>query len=101
MTFLRLAGALLGLAAVWAQQSPLTAAESWAPAILSATTDAFINSVLKDWNTPGGVSVAVVRQDARGEWQVETKGYGNASLDGTPMTEHHLFGIASNSKVQL
>ncbi|KAF9043852.1 beta-lactamase/transpeptidase-like protein, partial [Hymenopellis radicata] len=68
--------------------------------VLNPTADKFIRSVLSEWNTPGGVAVAVVQRDSlSGEWRVETKGYGNASLDGTPMTEDSLFGIASNSKL--
>ncbi|KAJ7645754.1 beta-lactamase/transpeptidase-like protein [Mycena rosella] len=41
--------------------------------ILSPKLDSFINNVLAEWNTAGGVAVAVVRMDAQGGWLVETK----------------------------
>ncbi|KAJ7243609.1 beta-lactamase/transpeptidase-like protein [Mycena haematopus] len=68
--------------------------------ILNARVDAAIHSILKDFNIPGGVSVAVVHksQDSSG-WRVETKGYGLAKVDGTRVTEDTLFGIGSNSKL--
>lgn len=67
--------------------------------LLSADTDAFINKVLTDWNTAGGAAVAVVRRNSQGAWEVETKGYGTASSDGTKVTEQTLFPLGSNSKV--
>ncbi|KAG7440581.1 beta-lactamase/transpeptidase-like protein [Guyanagaster necrorhizus] len=67
--------------------------------VLSPHVDAFISGILAEWNTPGGVSVAVVQKHGDGTWSVETKGYGNASADGRQMTEDSLFFIASNSKL--
>ncbi|GLB41349.1 putative beta-lactamase [Lyophyllum shimeji] len=67
--------------------------------VLNANTEAFISQVLADWNSAGGFAVAVVRRDASGAWQVETKGYGIATADGGKMTEHTRFNIASNSKL--
>ncbi|KAF8067004.1 beta-lactamase/transpeptidase-like protein [Lyophyllum atratum] len=67
--------------------------------VLNANTEAFINQVLADWNSPGGFAVAVVRKDAQGAWQVETKGYGIAGFDGRKMTQNTRFAIASNSKL--
>ncbi|KAJ7144404.1 hypothetical protein C8R44DRAFT_539629, partial [Mycena epipterygia] len=65
--------------------------------ILNPEVDAAIHSILKDFNSPGGLGIAVVRKDAHG-WTVETKGYGIAKADGTKVTEDTLFSIASNSK---
>ncbi|PBK88353.1 beta-lactamase/transpeptidase-like protein [Armillaria gallica] len=67
--------------------------------VLSPHVDAFISDILAEWNTPGGVSVAVVKKHSDGTWTVETKGYGNASTDGRKMTGDSLFCIASNSKL--
>ncbi len=77
---------------VLAQQFP------FAP-ILNAEIDAFINDLLSDWNSPGGVSVAVVRKTGNDTRNVETKGYGVAKADGTDVTAQTLFAIGSNSKV--
>ncbi|KAK0458256.1 beta-lactamase/transpeptidase-like protein [Desarmillaria tabescens] len=78
------------------QQNPLFLTRN---PVLSPRVDAFISDILAEWNTPGGVSVAVVKKDSDGTWTVETKGYGNASVDGRQMTEDSLFYIASNSKL--
>ncbi|KAF5365311.1 hypothetical protein D9758_005454 [Tetrapyrgos nigripes] len=67
--------------------------------ILNSDVDAFIEGLLRSWNSPGGISVAVVRQSDDGEWDVEVKGYGFARVDGKKMSEHSLVGIASNSKL--
>jgi hypothetical protein len=67
--------------------------------VLNSETDAFINQVLADWNSAGGIGVAVVRKDEQVLWNVETKGYGIATIDGSKVTEHTLFAIGSNSKV--
>jgi CubicO group peptidase (beta-lactamase class C family) len=67
--------------------------------VLNDETDSFINQVLADWNSVGGVGVAVVRKDEQGVWNIETKGYGIATIDEKKVTEHTLFGIGSNSKV--
>ena len=71
--------------------------------ILTPEIDDFIEGVLSSWNSPGGVSVAVVKfEEPEGTWRVETKGYGIANLaDGKQMTEDSLLCIASNSKVSL
>ncbi|KAF9496817.1 hypothetical protein BDN71DRAFT_1505490 [Pleurotus eryngii] len=67
--------------------------------ILNAEIDAFINDLLTDWNSPGGVSVAVVRKTRNNTWNVETKGYGVAKADGTNVTAQTLSDIGSNSKL--
>lgn len=68
--------------------------------VLTDETDAFINQLLTEWNTPGGVAVAVVRKDSKGIWNVETKGYGLATASGAKVTENTRFSIGSNSKVK-
>jgi CubicO group peptidase (beta-lactamase class C family) len=68
--------------------------------VLNNDTEAFIQHVLANYSSPGGVGVAVVRKDSTGLWQIETKGYGVATLaNGTNVTENTLFAIGSNSKV--
>ncbi|KAG5643819.1 hypothetical protein DXG03_009596 [Asterophora parasitica] len=70
------------------------------PQVLTAETDKFINDLLAEWNSPAGLSVAVVRKDEQGQWNVETKGYGVATLaNKTQVTEKTLFAIGSNSKL--
>jgi CubicO group peptidase (beta-lactamase class C family) len=69
--------------------------------ILTSDIDDFVNNILAEWNSPAGISVAVVRQDGQGGWVVETKGYGNAKADGTKVTADTLFSIGSESKVNL
>lgn len=72
------------------------------PAILDAQTDAFINKVLLDWKSPGGVSIAFVKKNDQGQWvNIETKGYGRATYAGDKVTENTTFSIGSNSKVKL
>ncbi|KAK1222394.1 hypothetical protein PQX77_014727 [Marasmius sp. AFHP31] len=68
--------------------------------ILTPKIDEFIEGILSSWNSPGGVSVAVVKlEEPEGSWRIETKGYGVANLDGGKrMTEESLVCIASNSK---
>ena len=68
--------------------------------VLNSNISAFINQLLTEYKSPGGIGVAVVSQDSRGTWKVETKGYGIATLgDGSNVTENTLFAIGSNSKV--
>ncbi|KAJ7636291.1 hypothetical protein FB45DRAFT_704707, partial [Roridomyces roridus] len=66
--------------------------------ILSPAIDSFISQTLKEWNSPGGMAVAVVRADGQGGWSVETKGYGVASANGSKITPDTIFPIGSNSK---
>ncbi|KAK7042563.1 beta-lactamase class penicillin binding protein [Favolaschia claudopus] len=80
-------------------QRPFQLSESSSDAILTDNVDAAIDSILQNFKTPGGVGVAVVRKKPDSEWNVETKGYGLAKLDGTKITEETLFGIGSNSKL--
>ncbi|KAG6886938.1 hypothetical protein C0995_003070 [Termitomyces sp. Mi166 len=68
-------------------------------AVLNNITDAFIEKVLSDWGSPGGVGIAVVRRDGQDNWTVETKGYGVATANGSQVTEKTLFAIGSNSKL--
>ncbi|KAJ7136758.1 beta-lactamase/transpeptidase-like protein [Mycena epipterygia] len=72
--------------------------ETSAP-ILNARLDDAIWDILKEFKTPGGLAVAVVRKTAEGTWQLEIKGYGNASLAGDKITGNTLFTIGSNSKL--
>ncbi|KAK7050032.1 hypothetical protein VNI00_005464 [Paramarasmius palmivorus] len=68
--------------------------------ILTPEIDGFIEGILSSWNSPGGVSVAVVKQNDEGSWHVETKGYGIAKVaEGKKMDEDSLLCIASNSKL--
>ena len=70
--------------------------------VLNANISAFINGLLAEYGSPGGIGVAVVSQGLSGTWNVETKGYGVATLaDGSNVTENTLFAIGSNSKVIL
>ena len=83
---------LWGIASIVAQQTPNN--------VLNSGIDTFINQILSDWNSPGGVGIAVVQRDSQsGTWNVETKGYGIANLNGSNVTENTLFPIGSNSKV--
>ncbi|KAJ6469452.1 beta-lactamase/transpeptidase-like protein [Mycena sanguinolenta] len=67
--------------------------------ILSSEIDVFINNILAEWNSPGGVAVAVVRKDGQGGWLVETKGYGIATVNGSKVTPDTIFSVGSNSKL--
>ncbi|KAG6819427.1 hypothetical protein H0H93_011954, partial [Arthromyces matolae] len=67
--------------------------------ILNNTTDTFINNLLSEWGSTGGLSVAFVQGDGQGNWTVETKGYGTATVNGSQVTENTLFNIGSNSKL--
>ncbi|KAJ6552199.1 beta-lactamase/transpeptidase-like protein [Mycena vulgaris] len=79
-------------------QQPLQLLNS--DAILNPKIDEAINSILKDFSSPGGVGVAVVRKGEQGSgWRIETKGYGIAKVDGTKVTKETLFSIGSNSKL--
>lgn len=79
--------------------SVLRASAQSPDSVLNDDFTAFIDQLLTDWNSPGGVAVAVVRQTEQGTWNVETKGYGVAKGDGSKVDENTLFAIASNSKV--
>jgi CubicO group peptidase (beta-lactamase class C family) len=67
--------------------------------LITPGLDTWISGLLKEWNSPGGLSMAVVKQHDDDEW-VETRGYGLAREDGTKADENILFGIGSNSKVR-
>ncbi|RDB19643.1 hypothetical protein Hypma_013343 [Hypsizygus marmoreus] len=68
--------------------------------ILDDETEKFVNKILTEWKSPGGVAIAFVKKNERGEWvNVETKGYGRATASGKPVTENTTFNIASNSKL--
>ncbi|KAE9402063.1 beta-lactamase/transpeptidase-like protein, partial [Gymnopus androsaceus JB14] len=72
------------------------------PEFLTETIDKFIDDLLSSWNSPAGISVAVVQKNFVDEtWHIETKGYGIAKADGAKMTENSLICIASNSKVNI
>jgi hypothetical protein len=57
---MRLLIAALWLCAVYANQVPFANSKA---EILDAQADDFINHILKEWNSPGGIGVAVVRRD--------------------------------------
>jgi CubicO group peptidase (beta-lactamase class C family) len=80
--------------------SSIASAQRTQNALLNEEADAFINQVLKDFNSPGGAAVALVRRDDQGTWVVEKKGYGAATANGNKATENTLFAIGSNSKVR-
>ncbi|KAL0577108.1 hypothetical protein V5O48_004861 [Marasmius crinis-equi] len=69
--------------------------------IITPQVDTFIQGILSEWGSAGGVSVAVVRLDPNSsDWTVETKGYGTARLsDNSSVTADTLFSIGSNSKL--
>ncbi|KAF8193253.1 beta-lactamase/transpeptidase-like protein [Mycena galopus ATCC 62051] len=67
--------------------------------LLTPPLDSAISDILKECKTPGGVGVAVVRKTAQGTWQLESKGYGNATGKGDKITADTLFRIGSNSKL--
>ncbi|KAJ3740199.1 beta-lactamase/transpeptidase-like protein [Lentinula detonsa] len=85
------------------EQQPLLAQESvktvTAKNILTLQIDSFIEQVLSDWNSAGGVGIAVVQRNEDGSWNVENKGYGIAKTDGSKVTGDTLFAIGSNSKL--
>ncbi|KAJ7146054.1 beta-lactamase/transpeptidase-like protein [Mycena epipterygia] len=67
--------------------------------ILTSDIDTFVTNTLAEWNSPAGISIAVVRQNGQGGWIVETKSYGNAKADGTKVTSDTRFAIGSESKL--
>ncbi|KAJ6563803.1 beta-lactamase/transpeptidase-like protein [Mycena capillaripes] len=67
--------------------------------ILNARLETAIWDILREFKTPGGVGVALVRKTAQGTWQLESTGYGNATSHGDPITRDTLFPIGSNSKL--
>ncbi|KAF7338793.1 Beta-lactamase class penicillin binding protein [Mycena sanguinolenta] len=85
----------LSLALLTLYASSTTRADPNGTAILNPEVDAAVNAILADWNTPGGVAIAVVRRDDSGGWQIETKGYGTAKADGTKIGPDTLFDILS------
>ncbi|KAF8064240.1 beta-lactamase/transpeptidase-like protein [Lyophyllum atratum] len=68
--------------------------------ILDDETEKFVNQILMDWKSPGGLSIAFVKKNEQGDWvNIETKGYGRANAAGAKVTENTLFNMASNSKL--
>ncbi|KAJ7038058.1 beta-lactamase/transpeptidase-like protein [Mycena alexandri] len=91
--------AALAVASSAQDQQPLSSGNSRAE-ILTPKLEAAIDAILKEFNSPAGVGVAVVQKSSTsGEWTVETAGYGVAKIDGTKVTSDTLFGIGSNSKL--
>ncbi|KAJ6471138.1 beta-lactamase/transpeptidase-like protein, partial [Mycena vitilis] len=69
--------------------------------ILTPEIDAYIASQLSFWNS-SGLSVAVVKKRPNdGTWDVEFGSYGQANVDGAPITPDTVFAIASDSKLFL
>ncbi|KAF8217633.1 beta-lactamase/transpeptidase-like protein [Mycena galopus ATCC 62051] len=89
----------LTLLAICRTSSTSSTSSNGTDTILTPDLDAAITSILADWNTPGGVAVAVVRLDDDGDWQIETKGYGTAQADGTQISPDTIFNLGSNSKL--
>jgi CubicO group peptidase (beta-lactamase class C family) len=94
--------AFLGLAASTSANAGLSAElrNVTQQELITPKLDTWISGLLKEWNSPGGLSVAVVKQHDDDEWVLETRGYGLAREDGTKVDENTLFGIGSNSKVR-
>ncbi|KAF8217636.1 beta-lactamase/transpeptidase-like protein [Mycena galopus ATCC 62051] len=89
----------LGTLAVCHASSTSSILSNGTATILTAEIDAAITSILADWNTPGGVAVAVVRLNDDGAWEIETKGYGTAQANGNQISPNTVFNIGSNSKL--
>ncbi|KAJ6469361.1 beta-lactamase/transpeptidase-like protein [Mycena sanguinolenta] len=85
----------LSLALLTGYAPSTTLADPNGTAILNPEVDAAVNAILADWNTPGGVAIAVVHMDDSGGWQIETKGYGTAKADLTKIGPDTLFDILS------
>jgi len=82
------------LAALSLVASGLAAQRAAQPAALPRDLDAYVTRVMRDFQVPG-VAIAVV-QNGR---VLLAKGYGVRKLgESTPVDEHTLFGIASNTK---
>ncbi|KAJ6529134.1 beta-lactamase/transpeptidase-like protein [Mycena vulgaris] len=90
--------AATALASLGSQQ-PFHLSDSEDAPVLNVKLDAAILDILKEFKTAGGVGVAVVHKTPQGTWKLESKGYGNATLDGGKVTADTLFAIASNSKL--
>ncbi|KAJ6529161.1 beta-lactamase/transpeptidase-like protein [Mycena vulgaris] len=80
-------------------QQPFYLSDSEDAPVLNAKLDAAILDILKQFKTAGGVGVVVVRKTPQGTWKLESKGYGNATIDGGKVTADTLFAIGSNSKL--
>ncbi|KAF5375446.1 hypothetical protein D9615_007951 [Tricholomella constricta] len=79
---------------------PQGLAQSTTEELLDDKTEAFVNQILVDWKSPGGLSIAFVKQNEQGDWvNIEAKGYGRATASGKNVTEKTLFNVASNSKL--
>jgi CubicO group peptidase (beta-lactamase class C family) len=91
---------LLATVALAEVQQPLVQLSSRKD-VLTPEIDNFIVSVLKSWNSPAGVAVAIVQKNDDESWNIEKKGYGIAQADGSKVTEDTLFAIGSNSKVKI
>ncbi|KAJ6476921.1 beta-lactamase/transpeptidase-like protein [Mycena sanguinolenta] len=83
---------------VHAQQQQFSI-DTLSPPILTTRLDNAITNILQSLKTPGGVGVALVRKTDQGTWQLESKGYGNATVNGDKVTSETLFAIGSNSKL--
>jgi CubicO group peptidase (beta-lactamase class C family) len=68
--------------------------------LLTPEITSWIDSILKEWNSPG-LSVAVIRKkdSSDDEWKIEFSSHGIANSKGDAMTPDHQFAIASNSKL--
>ncbi|KAF7353889.1 Beta-lactamase class penicillin binding protein [Mycena venus] len=90
-----------GLGVDGRQQPLLLADDRDLNSILNERVEAAIYAILEDFNSPGGVGIAVVHKskEAGSGWTVEANGYGVAKMDGTRVTSDTLFGIGSNSKL--
>lgn len=66
--------------------------------ILSPDISSFIQNLLEEWNSAGGIAVSVVQLDNT-SWISETKGFGYANERGELVDGDSQFCVASNSKV--
>ncbi|EJD51736.1 beta-lactamase/transpeptidase-like protein [Auricularia subglabra TFB-10046 SS5] len=65
--------------------------------LFSPAIDTFIRTTIDQWELHG-LSIAIVRRRDDGGFDVSTRGYGVAGLDGRPVTADTLLPIGSNSK---
>ena len=63
---------------------------------------AYANDILRQWNTPGGMGVALVRMNNvtnPPDWIVEFASFGNATRHGEEMSPQSQISMGSESKV--
>ncbi|EIW73114.1 hypothetical protein TREMEDRAFT_59275 [Tremella mesenterica DSM 1558] len=70
------------------------------PSLLSASTHDYVTNIVERYGI-AGMAVTLVARDSQHseEWSEEQMTYGVANVQRDPVTQHSLFGIASNSKL--